>query len=406
MVKGMAAMLCASAFIAFSCDDDDEKPADIAVTGVTLDKPTLSLAVGETAELVATVAPSDATNKNVKWESSTPAVATVSNTGKVTAVAEGTATVTVTTLDGDFKAKCEVTVTGSGPVGPTVTGVTLDKPTLELVAGETATLVATVAPDDAADKSVTWSTSAPAVATVADGVVTAVAQGTATITVTTVVGEFTATCAVTVTEPSSEPLVWEDGFEAGDFDTKWNNIDADGDTWKWSLLEASSNPDQVQPIDGQYSILTNSYVGGAGGGPLTPDNWAISEAITLNGAQNFTLAWWCRGTDPDWVAENYGIFVSTTSQTDRSTFTQVGSDFKAVNPEQQFTVDLSSYAGQTVYIAFRHYNVTDLFSMQIDKVQVFRGSGVPSSALSVAAASVPGPVSGDAAPAFFYRRMK
>ena len=403
MVKGMAAMLCASAFIAFSCDDDDEKPADIAVTGVTLDKPALSLAVGETAELVATVAPSDATNKNVKWESGTPAGATVSNAGKVTAVAAGTATVTVTTLDGGFKAECAVTVT-AGPVGPTVTGVTLDKTTLELMVGGNATLVATVAPDDAPDKSVTWSSSATSVATVADGVVTAVAAGTATITVTTVVGEFTATCAVTVTEPVSEPLVWEDGFEAGDFDTKWNNIDADGDTYKWSLLEASGNPDQVQPIDGQYSILTNSYISGAGA--LTPDNWAVSEGITLSGAQNFTLAWWCKGTDPDYAAEKYGIFVSTTSQTDRSTFTQVGSDFTAVNPEAQFTADLSAYAGQTVYIAFRHYHITDMFSMQIDKVQVFRGSEVPSSAQSVAAASVPGPVSGDAAPAFFYRRMK
>lgn len=80
-----------------------------------------------------------------------------------------------------------------------VTGVTLNKNTLGLVAGgDTATLVATVAPDGATDKSVTWESSDPNVATVENGVVTPIAEGTATITVTTVDGNKTATCTVTV----------------------------------------------------------------------------------------------------------------------------------------------------------------------------------------------------------------
>ena len=86
-----------------------------------------------------------------------------------------------------------------GPTSVAVTGVTLDQATLELNAGATGTLVATVAPEDATDPSVTWSSDNEAVATVVDGVVTAVAEGTATITVTTVDGGFTATCDVTVT---------------------------------------------------------------------------------------------------------------------------------------------------------------------------------------------------------------
>ena len=165
------------------------------VTGVTLDKETESLFVGETATLTATVAPADADDKNITWTSSDAKVATVAN-GVVTAVGAGSATITVKTVDGGFTATCTVTV-AKAPVP--VTGVTLDKATLEMKEGETAVLVATVAPADADDSSVTWTTSDANVATVADGTVTAVAEGTATITVTTTDGEFTATCEVSVT---------------------------------------------------------------------------------------------------------------------------------------------------------------------------------------------------------------
>lgn len=93
------------------------------------------------------------------------------------------------------------TVTQEAPV-VAVTGVTLLPTTATLTLGETVTLTPTVAPDGATDKSVTWSSSNTSVATVADGVVTAVAAGEATITVTTTDGEFTATCTVTVAEPT------------------------------------------------------------------------------------------------------------------------------------------------------------------------------------------------------------
>jgi uncharacterized protein YjdB len=167
------------------------------VTGVTLDKTEATLEVKETVALVATVAPANATNQDVTWSTSDEAVATVAD-GVVTAVAEGTATITVTTVDGSFTATCVITVK---PIS--VKGVALNKTTLTLKAAQTETLVATVAPEDATDKSVTWTSDNDAVATVADGVVTAVAEGTATITVTTVDGEFTATCVVTVTEVGS-----------------------------------------------------------------------------------------------------------------------------------------------------------------------------------------------------------
>jgi len=83
-----------------------------------------------------------------------------------------------------------------------VTGVTLDQASMTLTVGEaTGTLVATVAPVTAANKNLTWSSSAPEVATVVDGIVTPLTAGTTTITVTTVDGGFTARCAVTVSQP-------------------------------------------------------------------------------------------------------------------------------------------------------------------------------------------------------------
>ena len=162
------------------------------VTGVTLDKTTTTLIVKETVTLVATVAPANATNKDVTWASDNEAVATVAN-GVVTAVAVGTANITVTTVDGNFKATCAVTV---NPIS--VKGVALNKTTMTLKVAQADTLVATITPEDAANKEVVWASDNAEVATVVDGVVTAVALGTANITVTTVDGNFTATCVVTV----------------------------------------------------------------------------------------------------------------------------------------------------------------------------------------------------------------
>ena len=169
------------------------KIAECAVTvtvptgSVTLDKTTLSLAVGETAQLTATVKPDDATDKNVTWTSSDESVAKVVN-GKVTAVKSGKATITAKC--GGKTAECAVTVTVP------VTSLTLDRTTLSLAVGETAQLTATVKPDDATDKNVSWTSSDEFVAKVDDGKVTAVKSGKATIIAKC--GDKTAECEVTV----------------------------------------------------------------------------------------------------------------------------------------------------------------------------------------------------------------
>ena len=158
--------------------------ADITAESVTLDLSSMELAVGGTARLTATVKPDEATVKTVQWSSSDDSVATVAADGTVTAVKEGTATITAKC--GEKSADCTVTVKAA-PVSPT--SVTLDQNTLSLTVGGTAKLTATVAPENAADKTVSWSCDNLSVAEVsADGAVTAKAAGTATITVTTTDG--------------------------------------------------------------------------------------------------------------------------------------------------------------------------------------------------------------------------
>ena len=164
------------------------------VTGVSVAPTSVSLLIGETATLVETVEPEEATNKTVSWSSDNPSVAIVGSNGDVTAVGEGTAIITVKTADGGFTANSTVTV---DPVS--VESVSLDITSLGLIIGETQTLVATVLPDDATNKTISWSTSDASVATVnSSGLVSAVAEGSATITVTTADGDFTATCDVVV----------------------------------------------------------------------------------------------------------------------------------------------------------------------------------------------------------------
>ena len=169
----------------------------VEVSEVTLDKTEISLTEGETAQLTASVKPDNAADKSVTWTSSDPTVAAVSD-GKITALSAGKATITATA--GGKSATCVVTVTASAVE---VTEVTLDKTEISLTEGETAQLTASVKPDDAADKSVTWTSSDPTVAAVSDGKITALSAGKATITATA--GGKSATCVVTVTAKAATP---------------------------------------------------------------------------------------------------------------------------------------------------------------------------------------------------------
>ena len=165
------------------------------VTGVSLNKSSVTLTEGESLTLTATVNPSNATNKNVSWKSSNASVATVSD-GKVTAVKAGSATITVTTEDGSKTATCSVTVSAKVY---TVTGVSISKTSAEIVVGNKLQLKATVNPSNATNKNVSWTSSNTSVATVnSRGEVSSLMPGSANIVVTTEDGRYTAICKIKV----------------------------------------------------------------------------------------------------------------------------------------------------------------------------------------------------------------
>ena len=176
--------------------NDPEQTADIAVQSIVLNTTSLSLQPGETFALSGTVQPDNATIHSVSWKSSNDNVATVSQEGNVTAVSEGNCVITVT-VDG-VRAECDVTV---AIVRIPVTSVSLNKTSAVLLVGETLQLTATVLPDNATDNAVTWTTSNADVASVDNGLVTALTEGEAVITALS--GDISATCTVNVSIPFS-----------------------------------------------------------------------------------------------------------------------------------------------------------------------------------------------------------
>lgn len=194
----VAAVLLTTAF--WSCSKSKEEapeptPPAVSVTGVTLDKSSISILVGASETLAATISPKDAANKNVSWKSDKPEIAAVDANGKVTGVAAGEATITVTTEDGGKTATCRVTV--SVPVGM----VTVTPATLTMGKNKSYTLTATVDTQSGPNTGVTWTSSNPLIALVSSTgeVITRDKVGTVTITATSIADPTKkGTCTITV----------------------------------------------------------------------------------------------------------------------------------------------------------------------------------------------------------------
>jgi uncharacterized protein YjdB len=187
----------------------------VAVTGVSVSPSTVTVGLGSTQQLNATIAPANATNQNINWTSSNASVATVNAYGLVTAVTAGITTITATTVDGNKTATSAVTVAAIP-----VASVSVTPTTASLYAGNTQQLTATVTPTNATNKNVTYSSSNTAIATVnSNGLVTAVSAGTANITTTTQDGNKTAVAAITVNPNSNftvyfyKPSNWGTGIK-------------------------------------------------------------------------------------------------------------------------------------------------------------------------------------------------
>lgn len=330
--------------------DDDAGSSNISVTGVTLNKTSLSLTAGDTYTLSCTVRPSNASDKSVTWKSSNTSVASVNSSGKVTAIKEGTAVITVKTNDGGYTAECEVSVSNQTI---SVTSVTLNKTSLSLVENETYTLTYTVKPSNASDKSVTWKSSNASVATVTNsGKVTAIKKGNAVITVKTNDGGYTAECEVTVSSQSVEDKITLNSpssnnvsYEANDYAISFTsanawNASSDSD---WITINPNSGPSGNNSISIKIAKNTSTakrtgivtitsgtasakitYIqdgetnAGGDGGNADPDDYTkISLKVDMSTAFNFDWS------DAEW--EDY-INKSYTS----SNMTGYGADYKSI----------------------------------------------------------------------------
>ena len=164
------------------------------VESVYLEKTAIDMTEGEETTITATVLPENATNKNVSWTSDNQDIATVES-GKVKALKPGETLITVKTEDGGKTASCKVSVIAKEYH---VESVSLDITSLSLLVGEEACLNATILPENATNKTVSWSSNNPSVATVSEGVVSAISIGDAIVTVMTEDGSKTATCKIVV----------------------------------------------------------------------------------------------------------------------------------------------------------------------------------------------------------------
>lgn len=182
--------------------------SSLSVQSVELNTESFEISTNGQETLTATVTPIWAADKTVSWSSSNDAVASVID-GVVTPEGIGTAVITVTTNDGGFTDTCNVTVHQG------TRSISLDVTETSIIAGDSFTLSTTVLPEEAADKSVVWTSSNTEVATVENAVVTGVGGGTATITATTTDGGYIADCVVSVELAAIESSVYSIDSDAG-----------------------------------------------------------------------------------------------------------------------------------------------------------------------------------------------
>lgn len=163
-------------------------------------------------------------------------------------------------------------------------------------------------------------------------------------------------------------IIYEENFNDEDM-SDWTRIDSDGDGNDWGDLfqvtNAAGTP--VSPI----SMISRSWQGS----PLTPDNWAITPAIVLPaGEGTITLSWKAQAAAAAWSLEKYGVYVGTSnsiSNLQLSPIKWIGvHDGGPLGPSVSKTLDVSSLAGETIYVAFRHFDCTDQDWLSIDDVIV------------------------------------
>lgn len=254
---------------------------DVTAKQITLNKTELGMLLGEEFQLKATVEPENAANKTITWESTEETVVSVSADGLVKALSVGNATVKASIFGSDAAAECEITVS---PIEAET--VRLNSGEITLAAGGTFQLEATVEPTNTTDKTVTWSSSDNAIATVsAQGLVTAVATGEATITAKC--GTATATCSVTVEAA---------GYAVGDF------YDVGGVQGVVFEVESNGIHGKILSLDQSGAVLwaASGYGSYNTGAKSETDGKTNTEKLVEIGISNFPAAEWCVNHGTGW----------------------------------------------------------------------------------------------------------
>lgn len=161
-----------------------------------------------------------------------------------------------------------------------------------------------------------------------------------------------------VTTEKSEVVFYEN-FNDGVLPDGWLDYDEDGDGNSWFFVD-------FDPVDGAYSAASASYDNDLGA--LTPDNWLITPQITGVG-ENYILNFHRAAVDPAWPAENYDVMISTTG-TATGDFTSVYNETLTDGEWEQISIPLADYADEDIYIAFRHHDITDMYVIMIDAIEI------------------------------------
>lgn len=148
---------------------------------------------------------------------------------------------------------------------------------------------------------------------------------------------------------------------------EFTQIDADNDGYVWNYMYS----DELKSHSGYGGLQSYSWVPNVGA--VYVDDWLVTPLAILDG----TFSFWAAAQDGEWTDEHFAVYVSTTGNQSVDDFTQVSEEFVATGWPQEYTVDLSNYAGQEGYIAIRHYNSYDQFAMVVDDVTFTKAPALP-----------------------------
>lgn len=220
------------------------------------------------------------------------------------------------------------------------------------------------------DASIAWTfeNGTPASANTANATCTWNTPGTYNVSVTITNANGTATQNGTITIMNYDYFF---DFEDASEYSSWTLIDADGDGQNWTFDYLRGQGAANNESNGMLASASWTSQMGA----LTPDNWVFSTAVNVPNDDNAKLSWYEKGQDPDYATEHYGVYVATSPNANNATLVWEGN---ATGEWVNHVVSLAPYKGQTVYIGLRHFNVSDMFMLDIDDIAIYAAAGAVS----------------------------